>query len=56
MAKKFINSFKLEGLKIYERTEKNTNINSHTFVIQAYQMKTLVFVSDYCRLKALYEI
>lgn len=57
MTKKCINSFnKLgENIKICEWTEKNTDINSHPFAAKAYRTKAWAFVSDYIRLKALYE-
>lgn len=56
MASKCIKSFnKLEGVKIIEWNESNCNINENKYIYDAYNQKLWAFVSDYFRLKALYE-
>ena len=54
LVQKCINSFNKLDVKICEWTEKNIDLN-HPFVAQAYKIKAWAFVSDYIRLKALYE-
>ncbi|WP_195467400.1 glycosyltransferase [Clostridium sp. D43t1_170807_H7] len=43
------------GYEIIEWNEKNFNINCNEYVKEAYQCKKWAFVSDYVRLKVLYE-
>lgn len=56
--KKYINTWKsqMPDYEIYEWNERNFNIDSACiYVRQAYKHKKWAFVSDYVRLKALYE-
>ena len=55
--KKNIDNWKkvLDDYEIIERNEDNFDINSNNFVKQAYEAKKFAFVSDYVRLKVLYE-
>lgn len=56
LIKKCIKSWSLlEGYKIIEWNEDNFDIESHPFVGKAYKNKKYAFVSDYVRLRALYE-
>lgn len=57
MATKCINSYSTlnKDIKIIEWNEHNSDLNSTNFVIQAYKNKAWAFVSDYVRLKALYD-
>lgn len=53
---KCINSWKLlEGYKTIRWDESNCSFEENEFVRKAYQEKKLVYISDYYRLKALYE-
>lgn len=45
----------LNDYKVIERNEQNFDINSNSFIKQAYEAKKYAFVSDYVRLKVLYE-
>ncbi|WP_019720325.1 glycosyltransferase family 32 protein [Heyndrickxia coagulans] len=45
----------LEGYKIIEWNESNFNIESNPYVKEAYEKGKFAFVSDYVRLKVLYE-
>lgn len=56
IVKKCINSWKhyLKGYEIVEWNEKNFNIEGFDFTKKAYENKKWAFVSDYCRLWALY--
>lgn len=42
--------------KFYEWNESNFDVNSNIYVKEAYENKKYAFVSDYVRLKALYEV
>lgn len=54
--KKIMKSWtKLEGFKIIEWNESNIDINEHRYLKQSYGSKRYAFVSDYVRLKVLYE-
>lgn len=44
----------LPDYEIKEWNESNFNINCNRFVYEAYHIKKFAFVSDYCRLQALY--
>lgn len=56
LIKKCVNSWsKLKGYEIIEWNEENFNINSHPYIKKAYENKKYAFVSDYVRLKVLYE-
>lgn len=57
MAKKCINSWKrfLPDYEIKEWNETNFDINCCPFVKEAYENKKWAFVSDYARIKALYD-
>lgn len=56
LIKKCIQSWSiLEGYEIVEWNEENFDIKSHPFVEEAYKNKKWAFVSDYVRLKALYD-
>lgn len=55
MACQCIDSFNKLGARIIEWTETNSDLSSSVFVAQAYKMKAWAFVSDYIRLKALYD-
>lgn len=46
---------KLTDYKIMEWTENNFDVNAHQYTKRAYDMKRWAFVSDYARLKILYE-
>lgn len=46
---------KLEGYTIKEWNEENFDVNEHPFTKEAYRQKKYAFVSDFVRLKALYE-
>lgn len=47
---------KLPDYKIIEWNEDNFDVNSYTFTREAYKFQNYAFVSDVCRLKALYEM
>lgn len=52
----YINTWKrLEGYKIIEWNEKNFDLNSCSYIKEAYKAKKWAFVSDYVRLKVLQE-
>jgi len=57
MAEKCVRSFDLlkREIEIKEWNEQNTNLSSPKFVAQAFKKKAWAFVSDYVRLKALYD-
>lgn len=57
LAKKCIKSWKkyLPDFEIIEWNEKNFDVNCCTFVKEAYKNKKWAFVSDYARVKALYD-
>lgn len=46
---------KLEGYEIIEWNETNIDINENKYIKDNYQLKKYAFVSDYVRLKVLYE-
>lgn len=54
---KFIKTWKkhLPDYEIIEWNESNFDINCNNYVKQAYEQKKYAFVSDYARIKALYE-
>lgn len=56
LVKRCIDSWKkhLPDFKIIEWNEQNFDVNSNTFVKEAYEAKKYAFVSDYVRLYALY--
>lgn len=56
-AKKCVESWKkfCPDYKIVRWSESNFDVNSHPFVKAAYQAKSWAFVSDYVRLKVIYE-
>ena len=53
---KCINTWKkyMPEYEIIEWNEKNFNINSHPYVMNAYKEKKWAFVSDYIRMYAIY--
>lgn len=55
--KKYIKKWEhlMSDYQIIEWNENNFDINSNKYVSEAYSMKKYAFVSDYVRLKALYE-
>lgn len=56
LIKKCINSWnKMEGYEVIEWNEKNIDINTNKYLEQNYELKKYAFVSDYVRLKVLYE-
>lgn len=57
LIKKCINSWKkyMPDYKIIEWNEKNFDINCNSYVKEAYENKKYAFVSDYARLKIIYE-
>lgn len=56
IVEKCLNSWnKLEGFEIIEWNEQNCNLNENQFIKNAYKEKKWAFVSDYIRLKVLYE-
>ena len=46
---------KLDGFEVIEWNEKNCNLYENKFIKNAYEEKKWAFVSDYIRLKVLYE-
>ncbi|NJJ41647.1 glycosyltransferase family 32 protein [Paenibacillus apii] len=46
----------LKGYEIMEWNESNVNFELHPYLKRAYELKKYAFVSDYIRLKVLYEI
>lgn len=54
--KLYIDTWKnMEGYKVIEWNEENFDINSCEFISKAYKLRKWAFVSDYVRLKVLYE-
>lgn len=54
--KKYMKTWKiLDDYKVIEWNEKNSNLNSSEYIKKVYSKKKWAFVSDYIRLKALYE-
>jgi len=54
--KKYIKTWeKMKGYKIIEWNESNCNFDENEFVKNAYKLKKWAFVSDYIRLKVLYQ-
>ena len=56
LASRCVKSFnKLGGVKIIEWNEQNCDLNENNYIREAYNNKLWAFVSDYFRLKALYD-
>lgn len=57
MAKKCIKSYSIlkNDIKVIEWNEHNSDLEATNYVAQAYKNKAWAFVSDYIRLKALYD-
>lgn len=53
---KILNTWNImDGYEIIEWNEKNININEHKYMEENYKLGKFAFVSDYVRLKVLYE-
>ena len=55
MACKCVKSYKILRGGVIEWNESNSDLSSPNFVVKAYKYKAWAFVSDYVRLKALYD-